>query len=110
MHCVASYRVGSHAAAGPKLLRRSFCVSYLVVILKYRSSFNAYYPDVPGCVALSSDLGTVRDNIVKGLELHLTFMVKAGKPLPEAHTTEVTDLEAEEQLIEVGVVEVRGRA
>jgi predicted RNase H-like HicB family nuclease len=109
MHLVATYRAGSHAAAGPKRLNRSFSVTYLVAIIKYRSSFNAYSPDVPGCVAGAADLETIRDELAKALQQHLTVMMEDGEALPEARTMEITggDLTAEEELIEVGAVEVQ---
>ncbi len=49
---------------------------YLVEVVRYKATYNAVLPDVPGCVATSTDLNKVRDLIKDGLRLHLELMLK----------------------------------
>ena len=85
-------------------LQRSLSISYVVVILKYEGTFNAYYPDVPGCVATSSDLDKVRESIVQGLKLHLSFLAKRGVAWPVP--CEEVEFDPKDDVIETGTVTV----
>jgi predicted RNase H-like HicB family nuclease len=104
MQVVATYRTAAHK---PVDQRASIKASYFLVIVKYHSTFNALYPDVPGCVALSRSLDEVRAHIVKGLEIHLTSMMEDAEPWPVAKTTKVAELDPDEKLVETGFVDVR---
>ena len=60
--------------------RRS--VEYLVVVEKGPSSYGAYVPDLPGCVAAAETRREVRKLIREGIQLHIRPLRKAGEPIP----------------------------
>lgn len=55
---------------------------YLVVIEKGQSSFGAYVPDLPGCVAAGESEAEVRHLIREAIELHLESLRESGEPVP----------------------------
>lgn len=82
---------------------------YLMEVVRYKTTYNAVLPDVPGCVATSTDLNKVKDLIKEGLRLHLELMLKEGQALPEARTTSSSgdDLDDEEEFVEAAYVQVK---
>lgn len=71
--------------------------NYLVVIIRCGATYGAHLPDVPGCIATSKDLNTVRSLIRDGLVLHLEGMLDDGDNLPEARTTHFSKTPSEEE-------------
>ncbi|HLK09941.1 MAG TPA: type II toxin-antitoxin system HicB family antitoxin [Candidatus Binatia bacterium] len=68
---------------------------YLVVIEKGATSFGAYVPDLPGCVAA----GDTRDEALKlireAIESHIEGLKREGQPVPPpSSTSEVVDVQA----------------
>ncbi len=57
-------------------------MQYLVVIEKGESSFGAYVPDLPGCVAVGSSRREVLKLIREAVALHLAALREAGEPIP----------------------------
>ena len=57
-------------------------MEYLVVIEKGESSFGAYVPDLPGCVAVGSTRREVLQLIREAVALHLEALRKAGEQIP----------------------------
>ena len=57
-------------------------MEYLVVVEKGKTSFGAYVPDLPGCVAASESRRKVRKLIRAGIRLHIQAMRQAGEPVP----------------------------
>jgi predicted RNase H-like HicB family nuclease len=57
-------------------------MEYLVVVEKGKSSYGAYVPALPGCVAVGETRREVIKLIREGIKLHLEAMVKAGDPIP----------------------------
>jgi predicted RNase H-like HicB family nuclease len=57
-------------------------MEYLVVVEKGKSSYGAYVPDLPGCVAVGDTRREVIKLIREGMKLHIEAMVKAGEPIP----------------------------
>ena len=62
-------------------------MQYLVVIEKGASSFGAYVPDLPGCVAVGKTRAEVSVLIHDAIEFHLEGMKEDGLPIPEPHST-----------------------
>ena len=60
---------------------------YLVVIEKDPSSFGAYVPDLPGCVAVGETRAEVTVLIHEAIEFHLEGMKENGLPISEPHST-----------------------
>jgi predicted RNase H-like HicB family nuclease len=57
-------------------------MEYLVVVEKSKSSYGAYVPDLPGCVAVGETRREVIKLIREGIRLHIAAMIKAGEPIP----------------------------
>ena len=57
-------------------------MEYLVVVEKGDSSYGAYAPDLPGCVAVGETKREVLKLIREAIELHLEALRKAGEPIP----------------------------
>lgn len=58
-------------------------MSYAVVIEKGETSYGAYVPDLPGCVAVGDTKEEVEALIKEAVELHLEMMREEGLPVPE---------------------------
>ena len=58
-------------------------MSYAVVIEKGDTSYGAYVPDLPGCVAVGETLEEVESLIKETIEFHLEGMQQKGLPIPE---------------------------
>jgi predicted RNase H-like HicB family nuclease len=56
---------------------------YAVVIEKGPTSYGAYVPDLPGCVAVAETVDEVTTLIREAIEFHLEGLRDAGEPIPE---------------------------
>ena len=56
---------------------------YAVVIEQGPTSYGAYVPDLPGCVAVAETEEEVTDLIREAIEFHLEGLQDAGEPIPE---------------------------
>lgn len=59
---------------------------YAVVIERGESSFGAYVPDLPGCVAVGESADEARSLIRDAITLHLAGLREDGDPVPEPET------------------------
>ena len=59
---------------------------YAILIEKGETSYGAYVPDLPGCVAVGETLEEVRALIKEAIEFHLEGMREGGEPIPIANT------------------------
>jgi predicted RNase H-like HicB family nuclease len=57
---------------------------YTVVIEKGETSFGAYVPDLPGCIAVASTKPEVEKLIAEAITLHIESLRDHGNPVPEA--------------------------
>ena len=57
-------------------------MEYLVVVEKGKSSYGAYVPDLPGCVAVGETRREVVKLIREGIKLHIEAMREAGESIP----------------------------
>jgi predicted RNase H-like HicB family nuclease len=55
---------------------------YAVVIEKGATSYGAYVPDLPGCVAAAASREEVLRLIAEAIEFHLEGLQAAGEPIP----------------------------
>ena len=70
-------------------------MKYLVVIEQGPSSFGAYVPDLPGCVAVGDSRAEVTHLIHEAIEFHLEGMQEDGLPIPEPlSTSELVEVRA----------------
>jgi len=56
---------------------------YTVIIEKGETSFGAYVPDLPGCVAVGETEQEVTTLIQEAIEFHLEGMREEGLSIPE---------------------------
>ena len=70
-------------------------MQYLVVIEQGPSSFGAYAPDLPGCVAVGETRAEVKKLIHEAIEFHVEGMREDGLPIPEPHSSgELVEVDA----------------
>ena len=55
---------------------------YMVVIEKGESSYGAYVPDLPGCVAVGETEDEVKHLIQGAIEFHLEDLAETGAQIP----------------------------
>jgi predicted RNase H-like HicB family nuclease len=58
-------------------------MNYSVVIEKGETSYGAYVPDLPGCVAVGETREEVEALIAEAIQYHLEMLQEEGLPLPE---------------------------
>jgi predicted RNase H-like HicB family nuclease len=62
-------------------------MQYLVVIERGPTSFGAYVPDLPGCVAVGESLLEVERLIREAVEFHIEGLREDGQAVPEPTST-----------------------
>lgn len=70
-------------------------MEFLVVVEKGKSSYGAYVPDLPGCVAVGNSRREVLKLIRDGIELHIKTLRESGEAVPvPASRSEVVRIKA----------------
>lgn len=70
-------------------------MQYLVVIEQGPSSFGAYVPDLPGCIAAGESREEVATLIQEAIELHIEDLKAQGQQVPGPHSSsELVSVEA----------------
>lgn len=59
-------------------------MQYIIILERGETSYGAYVPDLPGCVAVGETKEEVMELIREAVEMH---MRKDGQPIPEPHST-----------------------
>jgi predicted RNase H-like HicB family nuclease len=59
---------------------------YAIVIEKGPTSYGAYVPDLPGCVAVGKTAAEVKMLIAEAVPLHLAGLREDGLPISDAET------------------------
>jgi predicted RNase H-like HicB family nuclease len=62
-------------------------MKYLVVIEQGTSSFGAYAPDLPGCIAVGETHEEVTTLIQEAIELHIEDLKAQGQQVPSPHSS-----------------------
>jgi len=62
-------------------------MQYLVVIERGSSSYGAYVPDLPGCVAVGESQAEVEALIREAIEIHIEGLREHGEAIPEPTST-----------------------
>ena len=62
-------------------------MQYLVVIEEGPSSFGAYVPDLPGCIAAGETREEVATLIHEAIELHIEDLKAQGQEVPSPHSS-----------------------
>jgi predicted RNase H-like HicB family nuclease len=58
-------------------------LKYVVVVEKGETSFGAYVPDLPGCIAAAETKEEVLQLIHSAMEFHVEGLREDGQPIPE---------------------------
>jgi len=58
----------------------------LLLLKKGETSYGAYVPDLPGCVAVGETLQEVEALIREAIQFHLEGLRESGLPVPEPTT------------------------
>jgi predicted RNase H-like HicB family nuclease len=61
-------------------------MDYLVIVEQGESSFGAYVPDLPGCVAVGETKDEAMQLIREAIELHIESLRDSGEAVPEPHS------------------------
>ena len=59
---------------------------YAVIIENGETSYGAYVPDLPGCVAVGETLEEVEDLIREAIDFHIDGLREDGLPIPAPTT------------------------
>ncbi|MGB1800119.1 MAG: type II toxin-antitoxin system HicB family antitoxin [Gammaproteobacteria bacterium] len=62
-------------------------MKYAVVIEQGDTSFGAYVPDLPGCVATAETREEVVKLIHEAIEFHIEGLKEDGQPIPKASSS-----------------------
>lgn len=62
-------------------------MEYLVILEEGDSSFGAYVPDLPGCVAVGETKDEAMELIREAIELHLESLRENGDVIPQPHSS-----------------------
>ena len=62
-------------------------MQYLVVIEQGSSSFGAYVPDLPGCIAAGETREEVASLIQEAIEFHIEGLKAQGQPVPQPQSS-----------------------
>ncbi|HUY93000.1 MAG TPA: type II toxin-antitoxin system HicB family antitoxin [Pirellulales bacterium] len=62
-------------------------MQYMVVIEQGPTSWGAYVPDLPGCVAAGESRDEVLQLIREAIEFHLEGLKDEGEPIPAPHSS-----------------------
>lgn len=65
-------------------------MQYAVIIEKGPTSYGAYVPDLPGCVAVAETEEEVAGLIREAIQFHLEGMRENGEPIPQPASRAVT--------------------
>lgn len=62
-------------------------MEYLVIVEQGGTSFGAYVPDLPGCVAVGETRDEAMQLIREAIELHIESLRETGEPVPQPHSS-----------------------
>ncbi|MEB3884356.1 type II toxin-antitoxin system HicB family antitoxin [Lyngbya sp. CCY1209] len=65
-------------------------LNYTIIIEKGTSSYGAYVPDLPGCVAVGETKEEALQLIQEAILFHLEDLQSSGQPIPEPISTSET--------------------
>jgi len=61
-------------------------MEYVVIVEQGETSFGAYVPDLPGCVAVGESRDEAMDLIRDAIELHIENLRENDEPVPPSHS------------------------
>jgi predicted RNase H-like HicB family nuclease len=61
-------------------------MEYVIILEQGDTSFGAYVPDLPGCVAVGESRDETMQLIREAIELHIESLRENGDAVPEPHS------------------------
>jgi len=61
-------------------------MEYLVIVEQGETSFGAYVPDLPGCVAVAESRDEAMQLIREAIEMHIESLRENGEQVPSPHS------------------------
>jgi len=61
-------------------------MEYVVIVEQGDTSFGAYVPDMPGCVAVGESRDEAMELIREAIEMHIESLRENGEPVPPPHS------------------------
>jgi len=61
-------------------------MEYVIIVEQGDSSFGAWVPDLPGCVAVGETRDEASDLIREAIEMHIESLRENGEPVPPPHS------------------------
>lgn len=61
-------------------------MKYLAIVEKGESSYGAYFPDLPGCVAVAETESEVLQLTHEAIEFHIESLKEDDVPIPPPHS------------------------
>jgi len=61
-------------------------MEYVVILEERETSFGAYVPDLPGCVAVGETREEAMELIREAIEFHVESLRENGEPVPPPHS------------------------
>ena len=61
-------------------------MEYVVILEEGETSFGAYVPDLPGCVAVGETREEAMELIREAIEFHVESLRENGEPVPPRHS------------------------
>jgi predicted RNase H-like HicB family nuclease len=58
-------------------------MSYLAIVERVNDGWNAYVPDLPGCVAAAGTRARAEELIREAVPRHIAMLRSRGEPVPE---------------------------
>ena len=70
-------------------------MKYTVIVEQGPTSWGAYVPDLPGCIATAETREEVISLIQAAIEFHIEGLLEQGEPIPKPHSfSEVVEVAA----------------
>ncbi len=66
-------------------------MKYAVIIEKGPTSYGAYVPDLPGCIAAAETREELDTLIREAIQLYIEALQEDGLPVPEPHSYELVE-------------------
>jgi len=61
-------------------------MEYVIIVEQGETSFGAYVPDLPGCVAVGETRDETMELIREAIEMHIENLRENGEPVPPPHS------------------------
>jgi len=65
-------------------------MDYVVIVEQGNTSFGAYVPDLPGCVAVGESKDEAMELIREAIGMHIETLRQNGEVVPRPHSSAVT--------------------